>query len=111
MEVFSSNATLEDNLRDIVKEISVSNVLIIDEAHNLLNPLSNRSRNLSRNNSDFKILITATPVNKKLEDLIRIIELLDIDNLSDILPDFDHYKLIKEDKRLREVNANGPRKI
>ena len=102
-----SNAT-EDNLKDILKEINISNVLIIDEAHNLLNPLSNRSRNVSTNNSDFKILITATPVNKKLEDLIRIIELLDIDNLSD--GDFDHYKSIKENK-LRDVNIHDRERL
>jgi superfamily II DNA or RNA helicase len=102
-----SNAT-EENLKDILKEISISNVLIIDEAHNLLNPLSNRSRNVSTNNSDFKILITATPVNKKLEDLIRIIELLDIDNLSD--DDFNHYKSIKENK-LRDVNVQDRERL
>lgn len=102
-----SNAT-EDNLKDILKEINISNVLIIDEAHNLLNPNSNRSRNVSTNNSDFKILITATPVNKRLEDLIRIIELLDIDNLSD--HDFHHYKSIKEDK-LREVKLEDRERL
>jgi superfamily II DNA or RNA helicase len=102
-----SNAS-EDNLKDILKEIHISNVLIIDEAHNLLNPNSNRSRNVSTNNSDFKILITATPVNKKLEDLIRIIELLDIDNLSD--NDFTHYKAIKEDK-LRDVKQEDRERL
>ncbi len=102
-----SNAS-EDNLKDILKEIHISNVLIIDEAHNLLNPNSNRSRNVSTNNSDFKIMITATPVNKKLEDLVRIIELLDIDNLSD--DDFTHYKAIKEDK-LRDVKQEDRERL
>jgi len=58
---------------------------------------SNRSKKISKNNASYNILITATPVNKRLDDLVRIIELLDIDNLSD--EDYDHYKEIKESKK------------
>lgn len=102
-----SSAT-EDKLKDIVKELKLSNLLAVDEAHNLLNPFSKRSKNLSGNSADYKVLITATPVNKKLDDLIRIIELLDIDNLSDV--DFEHYKAIKEGG-LKEVKAEDRERL
>jgi superfamily II DNA or RNA helicase len=100
--------TTEENHRDIVKELKLANLLAVDEAHNLLNPTSNRSRILTNNSADYKILITATPVNKKLEDLIRIIELLDIDNLSDT--DFDHYKTLKEGG-FKEVKAEDRERL
>ncbi len=87
----------ETNLKDILKELEIVDVLAVDEAHNLLNPFSNRSKKISKNEASYNILITATPVNKRLDDLVRIIELLDIDNLSDT--DFDHFKEIKENKK------------
>ncbi|MEQ9375458.1 MAG: SNF2-related protein [Imperialibacter sp.] len=90
-----SNAS-EDNLKDILTELSLANLLVVDEAHNLLNPISKRSKKLASNKADYKILITATPVNKRLEDLLRMIELLDVDNLSD--EDFDFFKEIKENR-------------
>ncbi len=89
--------TSDSNLKDILKELEIADVLAVDEAHNLLNPLSNRSKKISKNEASYNILITATPVNKRLEDLVRIIELLDIDNLND--NDFHHFKAIKENKK------------
>lgn len=89
--------TTDNNLKDIVKELKIANVLAIDEAHNLLNPLSNRSRKIAQNEASYNILITATPVNKQLNDLVRIIELLDIDNLSE--KDFEHFKEVKEKRK------------
>lgn len=86
--------TNEANLKDILKELEMADVLAVDEAHNLLNPLSNRSKKIAKNDASYNLLITATPVNKRLDDLIRIIELLDIDNLTD--SDFEHFRDIKE---------------
>jgi superfamily II DNA or RNA helicase len=66
-----------------LKGIKKANILIVDEAHNFLNKASNRSKSILESLADNTILFTATPINKKIEDILRIIELLDVDNLSD----------------------------
>lgn len=76
----------------LLDELSFTNILGIDEAHNYLSPYSNRTGLIKNNSADYKILITATPISKKVEDLLRIIELLDVDNLSD--EDFEKYKIL-----------------
>jgi len=75
--------TLSVDHEKIVEEIKNANVLVLDEAHNFLNEKSNRSRKISEHISDFVVLMTATPINKRAKDLLRIIELLGIDNLKD----------------------------
>ena len=77
----------------ILKQIKIANILVIDEAHNFLNNSSIRSENVERNNCDYIILSTATPISKKVGDLFRLIELLDLDNLSDT--ELDQYKRLK----------------
>lgn len=73
----------ERNKSLLFKQIDKADILIIDEAHNYLHPGSGRSKAISPRGSTHVILSTATPINKKAEDLLRLIELLDIDNLSD----------------------------
>lgn len=65
------------------KEMDAASILIIDEAHNYLNRGTKRSKAIMPRCSTHVILSTATPINKRAEDLLRLIELLDIDNLSD----------------------------
>lgn len=86
-----SNAT-GLNKKNVERELEIANILTIDEAHNYLAPDSNRTNQIKNNSADYKILITATPISKKVEDLLRMIELLDIDNLSD--KDFETYKML-----------------
>lgn len=76
------------NKSRIEKQLSLTNILTIDEAHNYLSPTSNRTGLIKSNRADYKILVTATPISKKL----KLIELLDIDNLSD--NDFERYKTL-----------------
>lgn len=71
------------NRKAIMGELDIANILTIDEAHNYLSPNSNRTNLIKDNKADYKILITATPISKKAEDLLRLIELLDVDNLTD----------------------------
>lgn len=71
------------NQRHLQKLIDGSDILVIDEAHNYLHPKSKRSKAITPKGSSHVILSTATPINKKADDLLRLIELLDIDNLSD----------------------------
>lgn len=73
----------EKNRRQTQHDIDKASILIVDEAHNYLNRESIRSKSISPTGSSHIILSTATPINKKAEDLLRLIELLDIDNLSD----------------------------
>lgn len=87
----------ERNQRTLQKMIGHSDILIIDEAHNYLHPKSKRSRAIIPKGSSHVILSTATPINKKADDLLRLIELLDIDNLSDY--DLDTYLELRKNKK------------
>ncbi|MEM8937884.1 MAG: SNF2-related protein [Bacteroidota bacterium] len=81
MGILSTNDTL--NKKEAIEDLKISNILAIDEAHNYLNTSTKRSIALRSNNADFKILITATPINKRVDDLLKLVELLDLDNLDD----------------------------
>lgn len=58
-------------------------ILFLDEAHNYLNHRSNRSTSLLGHGADHTVLFTATPINRRVEDLFRVLSLMDPDNLSD----------------------------
>ncbi len=74
----------DKNKKEIGKAINTTDILIIDEAHNYLSSKTNRSKSITnRRGATHVILATATPINRRAEDLLRLIELLDIDNLSD----------------------------
>lgn len=73
----------DKNQKSLQKMIENSDILVVDEAHNYLHPHSKRSQAISPKGSSHVILSTATPINKKADDLLRLVELLDIDNLSD----------------------------
>jgi superfamily II DNA or RNA helicase len=62
-------------------------VLAIDEAHNFLNTNSNRSRTLLRAAPEHTLLLTATPINRELTDLLTIINLLGPDNFDNHIID------------------------
>ena len=99
-----SNGTLSNgslkSLQDAEADLNLANILAVDEAHNYLNIKSKRSIAIRKNNADFKILITATPINKKVDDLLKIVELLDVDNLDD--DSFESFKKLKERPDLRQ---------
>ncbi len=84
-----SNASIK-NKQKVKQNLSYANILTIDEAHNYLSSESNRTNIIKSNKAEFKILATATPISKRIEDVLKLIELLDIDNLSD--EDFGKYK-------------------
>jgi superfamily II DNA or RNA helicase len=67
------------------KSLSGADILFVDEAHNYLNRKSNRSRQLETAMPDLTLLFTATPINKSLSDVFRLVELLDIDSFPDAL--------------------------
>lgn len=73
----------DKNQKLLQKQIENADILVVDEAHNYLHPGSKRSQAINPKGSTNVILSTATPINKKADDLLRLIELLDIDNLSD----------------------------
>ncbi|HAS39471.1 MAG TPA: hypothetical protein DCS93_03290 [Microscillaceae bacterium] len=77
-----SNASEKRTLQN-QKSIYNTRLLLIDEAHNFLNKYSNRSQALQFNLADHVILYTATPINRRVEDLFRLIEMLGVDNLPD----------------------------
>ncbi len=65
-------------------KIRRANILLIDEAHNYLSRTSRRSQTIQLNSlAEHVILMTATPINRGMEDLLRLMEVLGLDNLSD----------------------------
>ncbi|KAK4550385.1 hypothetical protein LTR36_003352 [Oleoguttula mirabilis] len=48
-------------------------VCVYDEAHNLRNPKSNRYEGLMKIKADFKILVTGTPLQNNLQELVAIL--------------------------------------
>jgi superfamily II DNA or RNA helicase len=87
----------ERNQRQLQKTIQQADILVIDEAHNYLHPSSKRSKAIAPKSAGNVILSTATPINKKPDDLLRLIELLDIDNLSD--EDLTAYLDLRKNRR------------
>ncbi|MCC5935519.1 MAG: hypothetical protein JJU35_14825 [Balneolales bacterium] len=71
----SREATLE--------KIRRAHILVVDEAHNYLNKTSARSQSVVMNRADHMMLFTATPLNRRSDDLLRLVEILGLDNLSE----------------------------
>lgn len=84
-----------------MRKIRNGNILVIDEAHNYLSRKSNRSHSIESSLADCILLVTATPINKKAEDLLRLIELLDIDNLND--QELEQYKRLRKSKGVKRI--------
>lgn len=84
-------------------QIRKANILVVDEAHNFLNLHSYRSISVAEHTSDNIILSTATPINKKPKDLMRLIELLGVDNLGD--QELEDFKALKKQKHIK---SNSP---
>lgn len=83
--------------KQLHKEIANVDILVVDEAHNFLHRGTMRSKAINPKGSTHVLLSTATPINKKAEDLLRLIELLDIDNLND--EDLNAYKAFRRKRR------------
>jgi len=66
----------------IVEQVRRAQILAVDEGHNFLNFASNRTQQLLRNMADHVVLLTATPINRGVTDLLRIADMLGADNLS-----------------------------
>nr|WP_295922239.1 SNF2-related protein [uncultured Dyadobacter sp.] len=86
------------NQKQLQKTIQQADILVVDEAHNYLHPSSKRSKAIAPKSAGNVVLSTATPINKKPDDLLRLIELLDIDNLSD--DDLTAYQALRNNRRM-----------
>ena len=78
----------------VTQQIKQANILAVDEIHNFLDPHSHRSQELEKHDADYLIAGTATPINKKVQDLFRCVVLMDVNNLKD-----EDISSIKELKR------------
>ncbi|RLA45127.1 MAG: helicase [Gammaproteobacteria bacterium] len=87
-------------------------ILCVDEGHNFLNFKSNRTQELLRNMADHVVLLTATPINRSVVDLLRIADMLGADNLSpSILQAFDKMLGVKSiNRQLTEPELEELRK-
>ena len=84
-----------------LSKVKNCDIMIIDEAHNYLRPRSIRSLSIKNSLADCVMLVTATPINKKADDLLRLIELLDIDNLRD--DELEEYKKLRRTGRTKQL--------
>jgi hypothetical protein len=67
----------------IIEGLRRAQLLCVDEGHNFLNLGSNRTQQLLRNMADHVMLFTATPINRGVVDLLRIVDMLGADNLDE----------------------------
>lgn len=68
---------------ELEESLGHAQVLAVDEAHNFLNPGSQRSRMLYGNVADHVVLLTATPINRGASDLLSMVDLLGADNFEE----------------------------
>jgi superfamily II DNA or RNA helicase len=92
------------NRKKLIEDLNLANILVIDEAHNYLSADSKRTNLLKDNKADYKVLVTATPISRKVEDILRLIDLLDVDNLTD--EDFVTYQELVQKPYLRNKDEN-----
>ncbi len=79
--IFSNERTKGHD--DTVDALRRAQILSVDEGHNFLNFKSQRTQKLLRNMADHVMLFTATPINKSVNDLLRMADMLGADNLSE----------------------------
>lgn len=79
-----SAADLARFLRSMESEDRLLDLLVIDEAHHLRNPetQTNELGQLFKNVSEYSILLTATPIHNRNEDLFSLLRLLDPDTFT-----------------------------
>ncbi len=85
-------------------------IIILDEAHNYLSATSNRSERLQTNVADHLLLLTATPINRRFEDMFRLIEIMGIDNLDETAVN-DYLRLYKLAKKGIRITLKDKEKL
>jgi len=83
-EVYSDGVMSSEHAskrRELLQQLQSAHILAVDEAHRYLNPKSNRTQALLGNLADCVLLFTATPINRDIDDLVQIANLLGIDNI------------------------------
>jgi superfamily II DNA or RNA helicase len=79
-----ATAELARFLRSMESEDRLLDLLVIDEAHHLRNPetQTNELGRLAKNVAEYLILLTATPIHNRNEDLYSLLRLLDPDTFT-----------------------------
>ncbi len=84
MEVYSHGGLSHKSsrLHEVKSEaLKRAQLLCVDEGHNFLNLATARTQMILRNMADHVLLLTATPINRGVTDLLRIADMLGADNL------------------------------
>ena len=108
-----SSGTKESSVNQ-VKSINRTNLLAVDEIHNYYNIRSKRTKILSSNLAESRILLSATPINKEFGDLIKLMNLLGTEELDG--ETFSRLRSLKEnimslDKNKRADARNKAKKL
>lgn len=99
-----------NRIREMHRRVQRSNVLFLDEAHNFLSTAGGkRTAAIDKSAPDYVALLTATPINTGASDLLRMIELLGLDNLSE--REFQTYCQLRRRPTLREGDEADLRAI
>ena len=73
-----------DSKRELIqKALQRGYILAIDEAHRFYGRDAERARQVRNNLADYVMLFTATPINRGIQDLVSLINLLGADNISE----------------------------
>ena len=101
--------SMASDAETVREEVRKTNILFLDEAHNYLSRNSKRSKAITSSAADYSAPLTATPINRGSSDLLRMIELLGLDNLSD--QEFRAYKDLRKKTNLTGEDEERLRKI
>ncbi len=77
------SSTRGETAQDVMQALRNADLFAVDEAHNFLDRTSQRTRTLYSNMADTVALFTATPINKGVQDLQGMVDLLGADNFDD----------------------------
>ncbi len=95
-----SNTKKESTVRRL-NLIGKTNLLGVDEVHNYYNKYSKRTKVLTDNLADYRIFMTATPINRGFKDLIKLMSLLGTAEL-----DGDTFQQMKKlEEKIHDKNA------
>lgn len=97
-----SYKVVSNAIPDLEDKVKLADILVLDEAHSYNNKDSERSKKVLYNNADYKIFMTATPINKKIKDYYGLLVQFGVDNL-----DNDTFEKLNDFFKSDDVNSHA----
>ncbi len=106
VEIFSDGSLSSDradSFETLTLVLRRAQVLAIDEGHRFLNRTTQRTQRIFNNMADHVLLFTATPINRSVQDLLSIVDLLGADNFDEEVLDIMVRVLRRQRQRKAET--------